>query len=86
MPEKNQYQPLIRVFSTEACPYCYSLKAFLEERGFTYEDINVGENVQAREEMVRKSGQLGVPVVEIDGEIIIGFDRGRISQILGIRE
>lgn len=78
--------PEIKVYSTPGCPYCYTLKAFLDERGFQYEDIDVAENAQARQEMVQKSGQLGVPVVEIDGQIIIGFDRERISQILDIKD
>ncbi len=78
--------PEIKVYSTPACPYCYTVKAFLDEQGFAYEDIDVAENARAREEMVNKSGQMGVPVVEIDGQIVIGFDKERISQILGIRD
>ena len=76
----------IRVFSTDTCPYCVTLKAFLDEKGLSYEDINVAEDEKAKEEMITKSGQMGVPVVEIDGEIIVGFDRGKISQLLGIEE
>lgn len=78
--------PTIKVYSTPSCPYCYTVKAFLNERGFQYQDVNVAEDSRAKEEMVNKSGQMGVPVVEIDGQIIIGFDRERICQILGIED
>jgi len=78
--------PTIKVYSTSACPYCHTLKAFLEEEGFQYEDINVAEDAKAREEMINKSGQMGVPVVEIDGQIVVGFDRERICQILNIKD
>ncbi len=78
--------PQIKVYSTPSCPYCYTVKAFLDEKGFDYEDINVAEDERAREEMVQKTGQMGVPVVEIDGQIVIGFDKERISQILNIED
>jgi len=78
--------PQIKVYSTPACPYCHTVKAFLDERGFDYEDVDVAEDARARDEMVQKTGQMGVPVVEIDGQIIIGFDRERISQILNIKD
>lgn len=77
---------MIRVFSTPSCPYCVTLKEFLKEHHFEFEDINVAENVQAREEMITKSGQMGVPVVEIDGQIIVGFDRKKIVQLLNIKD
>ena len=78
--------PIIKVYSTSTCPYCYTVKAFLDEHGFDYEDVNVAEDAKAREEMINKTGQMGVPVVEIDGQIIVGFDRERICQILNIKE
>ena len=76
----------IRIFSTPSCPYCVTLKNFLKEKSFEYEDLNVGTDAQAREEMIQKSQQMGVPVVEIDGEIIIGFDKKKIVQLLNIKE
>jgi len=76
----------IRVFSTPTCPYCVTLKAYLDEKGISYEDINVAEDKEAAKEMIKKSGQMGVPVSEINGEIIIGFDKVKINQILGIKE
>ena len=76
----------VRVFSTPTCPYCVTLKAYLKEKGIKYEDINVAEDKVAAKEMIDKSGQMGVPVAEIKGEIIIGFDKEKINKILGIEE
>ena len=76
----------IRIFSTPSCPYCVTLKEFLKKQGFEFEDLNVGTDARAREEMIAKSQQMGVPVVEIDGQIIIGFDKKKIVQLLNIKE
>ncbi|MDP3990977.1 MAG: glutaredoxin domain-containing protein [Candidatus Nealsonbacteria bacterium] len=78
--------PKITVFSTPACPYCVTLKEFLKERNFEFEDVDVAENAEAREDMIKRSKQLGVPVVEIDNEIIIGFDKEKISKLLNIKD
>lgn len=77
---------MIRIFSTPSCPYCITLKEFLKQRGFEFEDINVAVDEKAREEMIQKSQQMGVPVIEIDGQIVIGFDKRRIVQLLNIKE
>lgn len=76
----------IRIFSTPTCPYCVTLKEFLKEKGFEFEDINVAADVKAREEMIQKSQQMGVPVIEIDGQIVIGFDRKKIVELLKIED
>jgi len=76
----------VKVFSTQFCPYCVTLKEFLKEHNITFEDINVSEDQKAQEEMIKKSGQMGVPVVEIDGKIIVGFDKEEISKILKINK
>lgn len=76
--------PKVKIYSTPTCPYCVTLKEFLKEKGIGFEDVNVAENAEAREEMVNKSGQMGVPVIDIDGEIIIGFDKEKISKLLSI--
>ena len=85
MIEKKQ-QPKIRIFSTLACPYCVTLEEFLKENGFSFEKIDVGVDEKAKQEMIERSGQMGVPVVEINNEIIIGFDRKKITELLGIKE
>jgi glutaredoxin 3 len=74
----------IRVFSTPTCPYCVVLKNFLKENGFEYEDIDVSQSEEAQTEMIEKTGQMGVPVTDIDGEWIIGFDQVKIKELLGL--
>jgi glutaredoxin-like YruB-family protein len=72
------------VYSTPTCPWCARTKQFLKENNITFQDFDVSSNQQAAEEMIKKSGQMGVPVLDIDGEIILGFDKERIKQALGI--
>jgi len=76
----------IRVFSTPTCPYCITLKEYLKDKGFEIEDIDVSQDQKSLDEMIEKSGQMGVPVVDIDGKIIIGFDKEKITDILKIKE
>ncbi len=77
---------MVKVFSTPFCVYCASLKQFLKEHNIEFEDIDVFKDQVAQEEMIRKSGQMGVPVVEIDGEIIVGFNKNKIVELLNIKE
>ena len=72
----------VKVYSTSSCPWCYKVKDFLKEKGVKFEDINVGADRKAAEEMVKKSGQMGVPVTEIDGKIIVGYDKEAIEKAL----
>jgi len=74
----------VKVFSTLSCPYCVTLKEFLKEHNIEFEDIDVSQDKAASDEMIEKSGQMGVPVIEIDGKIVIGFDKEKISQLLNI--
>lgn len=76
--------PNVKVYSTSTCSYCVMLKDFLNKNNIQFENIDVGINRKASQEMVDKSGQMGVPVVDIDGQIIVGFDKDAISQALGI--
>jgi glutaredoxin-like YruB-family protein len=76
----------IKVYSTSHCPYCVTLKEFLKERDIEFEDIDVEQDGQAAQEMIEKTGQMGVPVLEIDGEIIVGFDKEKISCLLKIED
>ena len=77
---------MVKVFSTQTCPYCFVLKEFLKEHNIEFEDIDVGADEAAREEMIEKSGQMGVPVIEIDDQIVVGFNKEKISQLLKIKE
>jgi len=76
----------VKIFSTPACPYCVALKEFLKQNNVEFEDIDVSVDDRAREEVIKKSGQMGVPVVEIDDNIVIGFDKGKILELLKIKE
>jgi len=75
----------VKVFTTPVCPYCYTLKEFLKEKGVAFEDIDVSKDEKGREYLIQKSGQMGVPIVEIDGQIVIGFDREKIVKLLDIK-
>lgn len=75
---------MIKIYSTPTCPYCVTLKKWLKEKNFEFEDIDVAKDERAQEEMIIKSGQMGVPVVDIDGQIVVGFDKEKISKILKI--
>ncbi|HOM72365.1 MAG TPA: glutaredoxin family protein [Armatimonadota bacterium] len=72
----------IIIYSTPTCPYCHQAKRYLAERGFDFTDKDVATDLQAREDMIRKSGQLGVPVIDVDGNIIIGFNRPKLDELL----
>jgi glutaredoxin-like YruB-family protein len=79
-------KPKIRIFSTSTCPYCLTLKEFLREKSFEFEDIDVSKDEIALEEMRQKTGQMGVPVIDINNQFIVGFDKEKISQVLGIKD
>ena len=74
----------IMVYSTSTCPFCIKAKQFLKDNNIEFEDIDVAADQSKAEEMVQKSGQMGVPVLDIDGEIITGFDKEKIVQALGL--
>jgi len=84
IPEREAVSNMIKIYSTPACLYCLNLKKFLEENNIEFVYIDVSKDREALKEMVEKSGQMGVPVTDIDGEIIVGFDRERISSLLNI--
>ncbi len=73
----------VKVYSTPTCPYCIMAKKYLDEKNVPYEDIDVTKSKAAAVEMIRKSGQRGVPVLDIDGNIVIGFDRAEIDRLIG---
>ena len=77
--------PKITIYTTPSCVYCKMTKAFFKENSVAYEEKDVSADAKARDEMIAKSGQLGVPVVDIAGKIIVGFDKGQLSELLGIK-
>jgi glutaredoxin-like YruB-family protein len=70
------------VYSTTTCPYCVMAKQWLKDKKVEFDDINVGIDQEKAREMIKKSGQMGVPVIDVDGEIIIGFDRPKLDASL----
>lgn len=72
----------VKVYSTPTCPYCVQAKEYLKNKGVEYEEIDVASDEAGRNEMVEKSGQMGVPVILIGDEYIVGFDRGKIDELL----
>jgi len=77
---------MVRIFTTPACPYCFTLKEFLKEHNIEFEEIDVSKDEKARDEMIKKSGKLEAPVIEIDGQIVTGFDKEKIVKLLKIKE
>jgi len=72
-----------KVYSTPTCPFCKMAKVYLEAKGIPFEDLDVSSDPVAREEMIQRSGQMGVPVIDIDGQIVIGFDKERLDSLVG---
>jgi len=72
----------VKVYSTPSCFFCKLLKEFLKENKIKFEEVNVQEDQEAAMEMIQKTGQTGVPVTEIDGKIIIGFDEEKLREAL----
>jgi glutaredoxin 3 len=75
----------ITIYTTPTCAYCKMTKAFFKEHNVTYEEKDVANDHALAEEMVKKSGQMAVPVIDIDGKILVGFDREGLSQLLNIK-
>ncbi|HTK04283.1 MAG TPA: glutaredoxin domain-containing protein [Candidatus Eisenbacteria bacterium] len=74
----------VTVYSTPTCPYCKMAKAYLQESKVEFKDVDVSADDKAAQDMIQKSGQMGVPVIEIDGKIIIGFDKEAMKGALGL--
>lgn len=72
----------VKVYMTPTCPWCKKLKEWLKKKKVAYQEIDVVENDKEREEMVEKSGQMAVPVIDIDGTIIVGFDEKKLEEKL----
>ncbi|MFA4954757.1 MAG: glutaredoxin domain-containing protein [Patescibacteria group bacterium] len=75
----------VKVYSTPTCPYCKLTKDFLKEKGIAFTEIDVASDSTAANEMVKKSGQMGVPVVDVDGQIIVGWNKNALEEALGLK-
>jgi len=74
----------VKVYYTSTCPWCTRAKQFLKDNNIDFQSIDVSADQAAADEMMKKTGQMGVPVLDIDGEIIVGFDKEKIKQSLGL--
>lgn len=73
---------MITVYSAPWCAFCHMAKDYFDKLGVKYDDRDVEQNPQYAQEAVQKSGQMGIPVLDIDGTIIVGFDRPKIDEVL----
>ena len=76
--------PNVTIYTTPTCTYCKLAKAYFKENNVEYKEINVAADQSKAQEMFEKSGQLGVPVLEINGKIIVGFDKPALKEALGL--
>lgn len=76
--------PTVVIYSTPSCGYCKLAKEFMTERNVEYTEHNVASDVEKRNEMMEKTGQMGVPVIEVDEQIMIGFDRAALAKLLNV--
>lgn len=76
----------VKVYSTPSCPYCVTLKEYLKDNNIEFEGVDVSQDKVQLDEMIKKSGQMGVPVIEIDDQVIVGFDKVKIANLLNIKD
>ena len=77
-------KPQVTIYSTPTCHFCHAAKDFFTANGVAFTDYNVGTDLAKRKEMVEKSGQMGVPVITIGNELIVGFDQDRLKELLAV--
>ena len=75
----------VSIYSTPTCTYCNLAKDFMKSKGVSYTEYNVASDIARRKEMVEKSGQMGVPVIDVDGSVMVGFDKAALAAALGIK-
>ena len=74
----------VTIYSTPTCHFCQMTKDFLTEKGIGYTEYNVAADLEKRQEMIQKSGQMGVPVIYVGDQLIVGFDKERLTSTLGL--
>jgi len=74
----------VTIYTTPSCVYCKMAKDFFRQQSIAYKEVDVAEDLGGRQEMIEKSGQLGVPVIDVAGQIIIGFDKPRLTELLEV--
>ncbi|MEK7578120.1 MAG: glutaredoxin domain-containing protein [Patescibacteria group bacterium] len=77
--------PKITIYTTPTCAYCKMTKVYFKEHNVQYEERDVSQDAAARDEMIAKSNQMGVPVIDVDGQIVTGFDKAKLQELIGIK-
>jgi len=77
-------QKQVTIYSTPSCHFCHAAKAFFDEHNVAFNDINVAQDLEKRKEMIDMTGQMGVPVIRIEDDVIVGFDEGKLRELLAI--
>lgn len=85
MPEQSHSQPRVILFTTPTCTYCNMTKKYFRDKGGKFKEVDISRDAVAARDMVKRSGQMCVPVVDIGGKIVVGFDRPKIDKYLGIK-
>lgn len=74
----------VSIYSTPTCHFCHAAKEFFTEHGVKFSEYNVATDLEKRKEMITKSGQMGVPVIYVDNDLVVGFDEARLKQLLAV--
>lgn len=74
----------VTIYTTPSCPYCNAAKDYFDENNVSYTDYDVSQNRQKAKEMIEKSGQRGTPVIDIDGNIVVGFNKEKLQSLLNV--
>ncbi len=82
----TQTRHRVLVFTTPTCPWCQRAKGYLRSQGVPFREIDVSRDQKAADDLVRRTGRIGVPVIEIDGRPVVGFDQSQIDRLLGLRK
>ncbi len=75
---------MVKIFTTYLCPYCFTLQEFLKLKNIEFQEIDVTQDEKAKDELIKKTGKMEVPVLEINGQLVVGFDKEKISKLLNL--
>ena len=76
----------VAIYTTDTCGYCKMAKEYFQKNNVEYSEFNVGTDLAKRQEMIEKSGQMGVPVITVGGDIVVGFNKSRLQELLGLAD
>lgn len=83
-PDSMSAQPPVSLYTTPTCHFCHAAKEFFQANNIQYAEYDVATDIARRKEMIEKSGQMGVPVIYVGDQLIVGFDEGRLRQLLSL--